>query len=96
MPESPTPAHTSTDENDRAQPASRHSGNPKSSAQDHRCPRHPCRRVRTFTRSIQDLITIVAGLRRRGIGFTSLHEALDTTTPGGRLIFHVFAERCRS
>jgi len=32
-------------------------------------------------RSIEDLITIVAGLRRRGIGFTSLHEALDTTTP---------------
>ena len=41
--------------------------------------------------SIHDLITIVAGLRRRGIGFTSRHEALDTTTPGGRLIFHVFA-----
>lgn len=30
-------------------------------------------------------------LRRRGVGFTSLHEALDTTTPGGRLVFHVFA-----
>lgn len=42
-------------------------------------------------RSIQDLIVIVAGLRERGIGFTSLHEALDTTTPGGRLVFHVFA-----
>ncbi|MFE7800865.1 recombinase family protein [Nocardia sp. NPDC057440] len=42
-------------------------------------------------RSLQDLITIVAGLRRRGIGFRSLHEALDTTTPGGRLVFHVFA-----
>jgi DNA invertase Pin-like site-specific DNA recombinase len=42
-------------------------------------------------RSIQDLIAIVAGLRNHGIGFTSLHEALDTTTPGGRLIFHVFA-----
>ncbi|MBR7836397.1 recombinase family protein [Actinospica durhamensis] len=42
-------------------------------------------------RSLQDLIAIVAGLRRRGIGFTSLHEALDTTTPGGRLVFHVFA-----
>ena len=41
--------------------------------------------------SIHDLITIVAGLRRRGIGFTSRHEALDTTTPGGRLIFFVFA-----
>jgi len=28
---------------------------------------------------------------RREIGFTSLHERLDTTTPGGRLVFHVFA-----
>jgi DNA invertase Pin-like site-specific DNA recombinase len=42
-------------------------------------------------RSLQDLIAIVSGLRKRGIGFTSLHEALDTTTPGGRLVFHVFA-----
>ncbi|ESP95706.1 recombinase family protein [Streptomyces albidoflavus] len=42
-------------------------------------------------RSIQDLIAIVSGLRKRGIGFTSLHEALDTTTSGGRLVFHVFA-----
>jgi DNA invertase Pin-like site-specific DNA recombinase len=41
--------------------------------------------------SLQDLITIVAGLRRRGTGFRSLHEALDTTTPDGRLVFHVFA-----
>jgi hypothetical protein len=36
-------------------------------------------------RSLQDLISIVTGLRKRGIGFRSLHEALDTTTPGGRL-----------
>ncbi|OBA66270.1 DNA invertase [Nocardia sp. 852002-20019_SCH5090214] len=42
-------------------------------------------------RSLQDLIAIVTGLRKRGIGFRSLHEALDTTTPGGRLVFHVFA-----
>ncbi len=42
-------------------------------------------------RSLQDLITIVGDLRRRGIGFISLHENLDTTTPGGRLVFHVFA-----
>ncbi|WP_329414749.1 recombinase family protein [Nocardia vinacea] len=42
-------------------------------------------------RSLQDLISIVAGLRKRGIGFRSLHEARDTTTPGGRLVFHVFA-----
>ena len=44
-----------------------------------------------LSRSLQDLITTVADLRRRGVGFTSLHEALDTTTPGGRLVFHVFA-----
>ncbi|WP_331727436.1 recombinase family protein (plasmid) [Streptomyces sp. NBC_00161] len=41
-------------------------------------------------RSLQDLIAIVSGLRKRGVGFTSLHEALDTTTAGGRLVFHVF------
>jgi DNA invertase Pin-like site-specific DNA recombinase len=44
-----------------------------------------------LSRSLQDLITLVAGLRRTGVGFRSLHEALDTTTPGGRLVFHVFA-----
>ena len=44
-----------------------------------------------LSRSLQDLITAVSDLRRRGIGFTSLHESLDTTTPGGRLVFHVFA-----
>jgi DNA invertase Pin-like site-specific DNA recombinase len=43
-----------------------------------------------LSRSLQDLIGIVAELRRRGVGFSSLHEALDTTTPGGRLVFHVF------
>ena len=42
-------------------------------------------------RSLQDLITIVADLRRRNVGFRSLREQLDTTTPGGRLVFHVFA-----
>jgi DNA invertase Pin-like site-specific DNA recombinase len=44
-----------------------------------------------LSRSLQDLIGLVAELRRRGVGFRSLHEALDTTTPGGRLVFHVFA-----
>jgi DNA invertase Pin-like site-specific DNA recombinase len=42
-------------------------------------------------RNLHDLLSIVAGLRKRGIGFRSVHEALDTTTPGGRLVFHVFA-----
>src|SRR4051812_8055537 len=44
-----------------------------------------------LSRSLADLITTVGELRRRDIGFTSLHENLDTTTPGGRLVFHVFA-----
>ena len=29
-------------------------------------------------------------LSERGIGFRSLQENIDTTTPGGKLIFHVF------
>ncbi|MFD9504157.1 recombinase family protein [Streptomyces sp. NPDC060035] len=45
-----------------------------------------------YGRSLQDLVNMVAELRKREIGFTSLHERLDTMTPGGRLIFfHVFA-----
>lgn len=48
-------------------------------------------RLDRLSRSLQDLIATVADLRRRGAGFRSLHEALDTTTPGGRLVFHVFA-----
>jgi DNA invertase Pin-like site-specific DNA recombinase len=44
-----------------------------------------------LARSLSDLITIVADLRRAGVGLKSLHESLDTTTPGGRLVFHVFA-----
>lgn len=44
-----------------------------------------------LSRSLQDLIAMVADLRRRGVGFRSLRENLDTTTPGGRLVFHVFA-----
>lgn len=44
-----------------------------------------------YGRSLHDLITMVGELRQRSIGFTSLHEQLDTTTPGGRLVFHVFA-----
>ncbi|MFJ7201860.1 MULTISPECIES: recombinase family protein [unclassified Streptomyces] len=43
-----------------------------------------------YGRSLQDLVNMVAGLREWEIGFQSLREALDTTTPGGRLIFHVF------
>jgi DNA invertase Pin-like site-specific DNA recombinase len=40
-------------------------------------------------RSLAHLIEIIAGLGERGIGFRSLSETIDTTTAGGRLIFHV-------
>ena len=36
------------------------------------------------------LIETVGKLEARGVGFRSLTENIDTTTPGGRLIFHVF------
>lgn len=42
-----------------------------------------------FGRSLLDLIEKVEGLTKRGIGFRSLTEGFDTTTPGGRLLFHV-------
>ena len=41
-------------------------------------------------RSLIHLIETVQGLDKRGIGFKSLRESIDTTTSGGKLIFHVF------
>ena len=43
-----------------------------------------------LARSLTDLISIVTSLKERGVGFRSLGESIDTTTPTGRLIFHVF------
>jgi len=40
-------------------------------------------------RSLQHLIATLNTLQERGIGFISLTENIDTTTPGGKLIFHV-------
>src|SRR5574338_1233398 len=47
-------------------------------------------RLDRLGRSLQHLIDVVAQLAERGIGFKSLTEQIDTTTPGGKLIFHVF------
>jgi DNA invertase Pin-like site-specific DNA recombinase len=41
-------------------------------------------------RSMAHLIETVRGLEKRGIGFRSLTEGIDTTTPSGTLIFHLF------
>ena len=43
-----------------------------------------------FGRSLKELIELVNGLNQRGVEFVSLRESLDTTTPGGKLVFHVF------
>src|SRR3954463_390238 len=42
-------------------------------------------------RSLAHLLEIVTTLEKRGVGFRSITEAIDTTTPGGRLVFHLFA-----
>src|SRR3954452_14385938 len=41
-------------------------------------------------RSLPHLIATIRDLQERGVGFRSLQEQIDTTTSGGKLIFHVF------
>ncbi len=43
-----------------------------------------------LARSLKELISLVADMQERGVEFVSLRESLDTTTPGGKLVFHVF------
>jgi len=48
-----------------------------------------------LTRSLSDLLRIMTSLEKAGAGFRSLTEAIDTTTPVGRMLAHVlgsFAE----
>lgn len=44
-----------------------------------------------LARSLKDLLEIVDLIQARGAGFRSLGEDIDTTSPAGRLVFHVFA-----
>jgi DNA invertase Pin-like site-specific DNA recombinase len=48
-------------------------------------------RLDRLGRSIRHLIDQLQVLAERGVGFRSLQETIDTTSPGGRLVFHVFA-----
>lgn len=43
-----------------------------------------------LARSLKQLIETVERLDEAGVGFKSITESIDTTTPGGRLIFHIF------
>jgi DNA invertase Pin-like site-specific DNA recombinase len=47
-------------------------------------------RLDRLGRSLPHLIATMKGLEERGIGFKSLTENIDTTTSGGKLIFHIF------
>jgi len=47
-------------------------------------------RLDRLGRSLQHLIETITKLNNRGIGFRSLTEQIDTTTSGGKLIFHIF------
>ena len=48
-------------------------------------------RLDRLGRSIRHLIDQLSELQDRGIEFRSLQENIDTTTSGGRLVFHIFA-----
>ena len=47
-------------------------------------------RLDRLGRSLPHLITTMTALEERGIGFKSLTGNIDTTTSGGKLIFHIF------
>ena len=42
-------------------------------------------------RSVKNLVDLVTDLEDRGVGFKSLTDQIDTTTPSGRFFFHVMA-----
>ena len=48
-------------------------------------------RLDRLGRSLPHLIATIHDLEQRGIGFRSLTEAIDTTTTGGKLVFHIFS-----
>jgi DNA invertase Pin-like site-specific DNA recombinase len=48
-------------------------------------------RLDRLGRSLRDLVGVVATLAEGDVGLRSLREALDTTSPAGRLTFHLFA-----
>ena len=47
-------------------------------------------RLDRLGRTLRHLIAQVTALDARGVGFRSLTEAMDTTTTGGKLVFHIF------
>ena len=48
-------------------------------------------RLDRLGRSLAHLVALIADFKGRGIGFRSLMDPIDTTTPAGGLVFNVFA-----
>ena len=47
-------------------------------------------RLDRLGRSLTNLIELMTALEEKEIGFKSLSEQIDTTTSGGKLVFHIF------
>src|SRR5437588_11749238 len=47
-------------------------------------------RLDRFGRSLKHLIETITNLNNKNIGFKSIQENIDTTTSGGKLVFHIF------
>jgi DNA invertase Pin-like site-specific DNA recombinase len=47
-------------------------------------------RLDRLGRSLKHLIDTITELNKKGIGFKSIQENIDTTTSGGKLVFHIF------
>lgn len=47
-------------------------------------------RLDRWGRSLQDLITNANELEKMGVGFMSLTESINTGTPAGKMVFHIF------
>jgi DNA invertase Pin-like site-specific DNA recombinase len=47
-------------------------------------------RLDRLGRSLKHLIETITNLNNRNIGFKSIQENIDTTTSGGKLVFHIF------
>lgn len=48
------------------------------------------RRLDRLARSLKNLIQWVGDLENQKVGFKSLQESIDTSTPSGKLVFHFF------
>ena len=49
------------------------------------------RKLDRLGRSLRDLINLISKFQAQNVGFKSLQDKIDTTTPSGKLTFHLFA-----